>query len=205
MRMPKILTAVLLLAATSIALAAEPPRVRLETNLGTIEVELDAEKAPISTANFLGYVRDGFYDGLIFHRVIRTFMIQGGGFDADMQKRETKAPIKNEAANGLRNDRGTLAMARTNVVDSATAQFFINVVDNAFLNHTSPDPRGYGYAVFGKVVAGMDVVDRIREVPTGNLGPMRDVPREVVRIERAYVVGEEAKAEAAPAEGKPAK
>jgi len=204
MRMPKILTAVLLLAATSIALAAEPPRVRLETNLGTIEVELDPEKAPISTENFLGYVRDGFYDGLIFHRVIRTFMIQGGGFDADMQKRETKEPIKNEAANGLRNDRGTLAMARTNVVDSATAQFFINVVDNDFLNHRSPDPRGYGYAVFGKVVAGMDVVDRIREVPTGNLGPMRDVPREIVRIERAYVVGEEAKAEAAPAEEKPA-
>ena len=204
MRTLNTLVAALLLAATTVALAAEPPRVRLETNLGTIEVELDADKAPISTANFLGYVRDGFYDGLIFHRVIPTFMIQGGGFDADMQKRETKEPIKNEAANGLRNDRGTLAMARTNVVDSATAQFFINVVDNDFLNHRSPDPRGYGYAVFGKVVAGMDVVDRIREVPTGNLGPMRDVPREIVRIERAYVVGEEAKAEAAPAEEKPA-
>jgi peptidyl-prolyl cis-trans isomerase A (cyclophilin A) len=191
MRPLQILLATVVLTFAANALATEAPRVRLETNMGTIELELDSDKAPISTENFLGYVRDGFYDGLIFHRVIRTFMIQGGGFDTDMQRKPTRDPIKNEATNGLRNDRGTVAMARTGVVDSATSQFFINVVDNAFLNHRSTNTREYGYAVFGKVVAGMDVVDKIRDVPTANLGPMRDVPRQIVKIERATVVGEE--------------
>ncbi len=194
MRAPKILLAplALLLATLAFPAAAEPPRVHLETSLGDIEIELDPVNAPVSTENFLTYVRDGFYDGLIFHRVIANFMIQGGGFTPDMQPKATRAPIKNEATNGLRNDRGTLAMARTGVVDSATAQFFINVVDNAFLNHRAPDPRGYGYAVFGRVTSGMDVVDRIRAVPTGQAGPFRDVPREPVIIIRASVVGEAA-------------
>jgi len=184
----KTLLAALALACASGALAADNPRVRLETTLGVIELELDAERAPISSENFLGYVRDGFYDGLIFHRVIPTFMIQGGGFTPDMQQKQPRAPIANEAANGLRNDRGTVAMARTSVVDSATAQFFINVVDNDFLNHRAPNPREYGYAVFGRVTAGMDVVDAIRNVPTGQSGPFRDVPREAVVITRASVV-----------------
>jgi cyclophilin family peptidyl-prolyl cis-trans isomerase len=185
----KTLLATLVLACASGALAADNPRVRLETTLGVIELELDAERAPISSENFLGYVRDGFYDGLIFHRVIPTFMIQGGGFTPDMQQKQPRAPIQNEAANGLRNDRGTVAMARTSVVDSATAQFFINVVDNDFLNHRAPNPREYGYAVFGRVTAGMDVVDAIRNVPTGQQGPFRDVPRQPVVITRASVVG----------------
>ena len=184
----KTLLAALALACANGALAADNPRVRLETTLGVIELELDAERAPISSENFLGYVRDGFYDGLIFHRVIPTFMIQGGGFTPDMQQKQPRAPIANEAVNGLRNDRGTVAMARTSVVDSATAQFFINVVDNDFLNHRAPNPREYGYAVFGRVTAGMDVVDTIRNVPTGQSGPFRDVPREAVAITRASVV-----------------
>ena len=195
----KLLLATLVLATATSALSAEPPRVRLETTLGTIEVELDPVNAPISTENFLTYVRDGFYDGLIFHRVIANFMIQGGGFTEKMEKRETRAPIKNEATNGLRNDRGTLAMARTGVVDSATAQFFINVVDNAFLNHRSTNPRDYGYAVFGRVTSGMDVVDRIRAVPTTTVGGLRDFPREPVVITRASVVGESADAAPEPA------
>lgn len=195
----KLLLATLVLATATSALSAEPPRVRLETTLGTIEVELDPVNAPVSTDNFLTYVRDGFYDGLIFHRVIANFMIQGGGFTEKMEKRETRAPIKNEATNGLRNDRGTLAMARTGVVDSATAQFFINVVDNAFLNHRSTNPRDYGYAVFGRVTSGMDVVDRIRAVPTTTVGGLRDFPREPVVITRASVVGESADAAPEPA------
>ena len=137
---------------------------------GPIEIELDAEKAPESVKNFLSYVDDKFYDGTIFHRVIDSFMIQGGGFTKDMSKKDTKAPIKNEATNGLKNDNYTLAMARTGIVDSATAQFFINVKDNGFLNHTSKTPRGWGYAVFGKVSNGMDVVNKIKEVPTRLVG-----------------------------------
>ena len=199
MRPLQIALSTLALAFAATTFAAEAPRVRLETSMGAIEIELDADKAPISTGNFLGYVRDGFYDGLIFHRVIPTFMIQGGGFDTDMQRKKPRAPIRNEATNGLRNDRGTVAMARTGVVDSATAQFFINVVDNAFLNHRSTNPREYGYAVFGKVVTGMDVVDRIRDVPTSNLGPMRDVPSKIIMIERATVVGEAPQAGDKPA------
>ena len=149
----------------------------IETNHGDIHVELFEDKAPITVANFLAYIDDGHYDGLIFHRVIPNFMIQGGGMDADMKEQPTKDPIKNEADNGVGNDRGTLAMARTNVVDSATSQFFINVADNTFLNHGG---RDFGYAVFGKVTDGMDVVDKIAGVATGNHGMHGDVPREPV-------------------------
>jgi cyclophilin family peptidyl-prolyl cis-trans isomerase len=149
----------------------------IETSLGNIEVELNAEKAPISTENFLKYVDKKHYDGTIFHRVISNFMIQGGGMTEKMDEKKSDAPIKNEAANGLKNDRGTLAMARTSVVDSATAQFFINVQDNDFLNHKAANPRDFGYAVFGKVTSGMDVVDKIKAVPTGMTGGMQDVPK----------------------------
>ncbi|RYZ76223.1 MAG: peptidyl-prolyl cis-trans isomerase [Proteobacteria bacterium] len=154
----------------------------METNMGNVEIELDGEKAPISTKNFLRYVDEGFYSGTIFHRVIKDFMIQGGGFTKDMSQKSTHEQIKNEATNGLKNLRGTLAMARTSVVDSASSQFFINTVDNTFLNHTSPDPRGYGYAVFGRVTSGMDVVDKIRAVQTTMKSGMADVPAETVEI-----------------------
>jgi peptidyl-prolyl cis-trans isomerase A (cyclophilin A) len=163
-------------------LAAENPKVLLTTSLGEIEIELDAEKAPISTANFLSYVDSGYYAGTQFHRVIPGFMVQGGGFDADMQQKDPQASIKNEADNGLHNVRGTLAMARTQVRDSATSQFFINHKDNAFLDHGS---RDFGYAVFGKVVKGMDVVDKIAQVPTANRGGHQNVPREPVLITAA--------------------
>jgi len=159
--------------------------VTIKTNKGDIVIELDAEHAPISTENFLKYVESGHFDGTVFHRVIPGFMIQGGGFTPDMKQKPTLAPIENEAGNGLTNDRGTLAMARTNVVDSATAQFFINLTDNAFLNQTAPTPQGFGYAVFGKVTSGMDVVDEIAAVPTGNVGGHGDVPLEPVVIEDA--------------------
>ena len=163
----------------------------LETSLGTIKVDLYPGKAPVSVKNFLAYVEEGHYDGLIFHRVIRDFMVQGGGFTKEMKERGSKhPPIKNEADNGLSNDRGTLAMARTSVVDSATAQFFINVVNNDFLNHRGKTPQGYGYAVFGKVVEGMDVVDKIRAVPTVNRGMFQDVPSTPVTINKATVVQE---------------
>ncbi len=162
----------------------------LETNKGNIEIELNEKDAPISTKNFLDYVNEGFYDGLIFHRVMDGFMVQGGGFDKDMSQKQIKAPIKNEAGNGLKNKRGTVAMARTMVVDSATAQFFINVVDNGFLDHTDETQRGYGYAVFGKVIAGMDVVDEIKSVKTGNVKGFDDVPLEPVIIEKAHVKNE---------------
>ena len=181
----------LVIAITAAALGAHaeekkgPAMVILTTSKGEIEIELDSEKAPISSENFLAYVDAGHYDGTIFHRVIPGFMVQGGGFTPDMDQKSTKDPIKNEATNGLKNDRGTLAMARTGVVDSATAQFFINVVDNDFLNHSSPDPRGYGYAVFGKVTKGMDVVDAIVGVPTGSKGGHQDVPSEPIVIESA--------------------
>lgn len=158
------------------------PVVIMETNMGNVEIELDAEKAPISVKNFLRYVDEGFYSGTIFHRVIKDFMIQGGGFTKGMEQKPVHEQIKNEATNGLKNTRGTLAMARTSVVDSATAQFFINTVDNGFLNHSSPDPRGYGYAVFGRVTSGMDVVDKIRAVSTTSKMGMSDVPVETVEI-----------------------
>jgi peptidyl-prolyl cis-trans isomerase B (cyclophilin B) len=159
----------------------------LTTNFGDISIELNPEKAPITVANFLQYVEDGFYDGMIFHRVISNFMVQGGGFDADMQQKATKSPIKNEANNGLSNDEYTIAMARTAVPDSATGQFFINVKNNDFLNHTAPTSSGWGYCVFGKVVAGMDVVDKIKSVKTTSKGGHADVPVEPIIIEKAIV------------------
>ncbi|TCS72929.1 peptidyl-prolyl cis-trans isomerase B (cyclophilin B) [Sulfuritortus calidifontis] len=162
--------------------------VKLHTNFGTITLELDAAKAPDTVANFLQYVRDGFYDNTIFHRVIDGFMIQGGGFTADMEQKETRAPIQNEAHNGLRNMAYTIAMARTPNPHSATAQFFINVKDNGFLDFTEPSPRGYGYCVFGQVTEGRDVVDRIKKVQTGNRAGHQDVPVEPVIIERAELI-----------------
>ncbi len=189
--MRSIVARLLVLAAVAgISMAAsagkeKAPMVVLTTSKGVIEIELDSEKAPISVENFLAYVDAGHYDGTIFHRVIPGFMIQGGGFDRDMHQKPTRDPIKNEATNGLENKRGTLAMARTGVVDSATAQFFINVADNDFLDHTSADPRGYGYAVFGHVTSGMDVVDAIVGLPTTTRGGHQNVPAEPVVIESA--------------------
>lgn len=157
--------------------------VRFETSVGGFTLELDAEKAPLSVANFLAYVDEGFYDGLIFHRVIPGFMIQGGGMTPDMAQKANKAPIKNEAANGLKNKRGTIAMARTNVVDSATSQFFINLVDNGFLDHQGP--ANFGYAVFGRVVDGLDTIDRIANERTGRSRGHDDVPVNPIVIESA--------------------
>ncbi len=164
------------------------PQVQLETSHGNIVIELNRDKAPNTVANFLSYVEDGFYDATIFHRVIENFMIQGGGFDENFQQKETKAPIENEADNGLSNKRGTLAMARTNDPHSATAQFFINTVDNDFLDFKGKAPSGWGYAVFGEVVEGMDVVDKIRAVKTTMRGPHQDVPAETVLIIKASVL-----------------
>ncbi len=164
------------------------PRVLLSTSLGDITLELDPVKAPASTQNFLDYVGSGFFDGTVFHRVIPGFMIQGGGFTAEMHQKPTECSISNEAANGLKNDRGTIAMARTSAPNSATSQFFINLADNGFLNHTAPTPNGWGYAVFGKVIEGMDAVDAIAKVRTGNHGPHSDVPVEPVVINRATLL-----------------
>ena len=158
------------------------PVVVMETSEGSVQIELWADKAPISVKNFLRYVDDGFFDGTIFHRVITDFMIQGGGMTPDMKQKKTRDPIKNEASADLKNDRGTVAMARTNLVNSATSQFFINVVDNAFLNHKDKSPMGYGYAAFGKVIEGMDVVDKIRNVKTISFGQHQDVPASPVMI-----------------------
>ncbi|HEV3427970.1 MAG TPA: peptidylprolyl isomerase [Paraburkholderia sp.] len=162
--------------------------VELHTNHGVIKLELDAEKAPKTVANFLEYVKSGHYSGTVFHRVIDGFMIQGGGFEAGMKQKPTQAPIENEANNGLKNVRGSIAMARTNDPHSASAQFFINVADNDFLNHSSPTPQGWGYAVFGKVVDGLDVVEKIKSVKTGSKGFHQDVPVDDVVIEKAVVV-----------------
>lgn len=165
------------------------PRVEIETSLGNVVLELDAKAAPKSVENFLQYVKDKHYDGTIFHRVISGFMVQGGGFDAGYVQKATRAPVENEAANGLKNTRGTIAMARTNAPHSATSQFFINTVDNAFLDYKAPTPQGYGYTVFGKVISGMDVVDKIAGQPTGSGGPFRsDVPRETVLIKQVRVL-----------------
>jgi peptidyl-prolyl cis-trans isomerase B (cyclophilin B) len=161
--------------------------VKMETSMGDITLELDGEKAPDTVANFVEYANSGFYDGTIFHRVIANFMIQGGGFDNDMKQKKTREPIKNEAANGLKNDTGTIAMARTNDPNSATAQFFINVKDNGFLNHTAPSGQGWGYAVFGKVTDGMDVVHAIEKVDTTIRSGMQDVPAETVVINKVTV------------------
>ena len=160
-------------------------RVKLTTSMGPVVIELDEAKAPVSAKNFLEYVDAGHYDGTIFHRVIDGFMVQGGGFTSDMKQKPVKATIKNESANGLKNVKYTLAMARTSVRDSATSQFFINVKDNAFLDYSGESPQGWGYAVFGKVVEGTDVVDKIKGVPTGNSGGHQDVPRTPVTIEKA--------------------
>ena len=161
--------------------------VRMQTNKGTIVLELDAEKAPATVANFVEYASSGFYDGTIFHRVIPRFMIQGGGFQPGMTQKAARDPIKNEADNGLKNDLGTIAMARTSDPNSATAQFFINTKDNGFLNHSAPTPQGWGYCVFGKVVEGMDVVQEIEKVSTGTSGGHQDVPNEDVVIEKVTV------------------
>ncbi len=159
--------------------------VKLQTNFGDITIELNAEKAPVTVANFLQYVDNGFYDGTIFHRVINNFMIQGGGFDTSMNQKKAEAEIKNEADNGLSNDKYTIAMARTSAPHSASSQFFINVANNEFLNHTAPAGSGWGYCVFGKVVEGMDVVDKIKQVQTTSLKGHQDVPSSNVVIERA--------------------
>jgi cyclophilin family peptidyl-prolyl cis-trans isomerase len=182
---------VLLLALAAVAVhaavpagAAEPaPRVTLETTAGRMVLELDAAKAPVSVANFVQYVKDGFYDGTVFHRVIPTFMVQGGGFSAEMKEKPTRAAIANESRNGLKNDRGTIAMARRGDPNSATAQFFINVVDNPRLDYPSFD--GFGYAVFGKVVEGMDVIDKIRQAPTQTVGAYENVPVNPIVIKSA--------------------
>lgn len=161
--------------------------IKLHTNFGVIALELDTDKAPETVKNFIDYVQAGHYDNTIFHRVIDGFMIQGGGFEPSMKQKPTRAPIKNEADNGLKNARHTIAMARTNDPHSATAQFFINVKDNGFLDYTAPTPSGWGYCVFGKVVEGGEVVDKIKGVPTGNAGFHQDVPKEDVIIERAEI------------------
>ncbi len=162
--------------------------VKLTTNFGDITLQLNADKAPITVANFLQYVESGFYDGVIFHRVIDGFMVQGGGFDVEMKQKKTKDEIKNEADNGLSNDKYTIAMARTSIPDSASSQFFINIADNDFLNHTAKTSNGWGYCVFGKVVEGMDIVDKIAKVKTTSKAGHRDVPAESVIIEKASVI-----------------
>jgi cyclophilin family peptidyl-prolyl cis-trans isomerase len=196
--MKKLITAcaiALLLAANSDVFASNP-RVRMETTKGVVVIELYPDKAPKTVENFLRYVNEGKYDGTIFHRVIKRFMNQGGGFTPDFKKVETFAPIKNEADNGLKNKRGTIAMARTGDPHSATNQFFVNTVDNAFLDHTSKSPSGWGYCVFATVVDGMDVMDRIAKVPTGASGPFQqDVPQEEILIQKVSVIEEAAKPE----------
>ncbi len=182
------ITSAMMMTAADDAAAQANPQVLMKTSLGEIVIELYPEKAPKSVENFLKYVDDDFYDGLIFHRVIGNFMIQGGGFDKDMKQKQPRGPIPLESRNGLKNDTGTLAMARTSVPDSATSQFFINTANNASLNH--PNPDGNGYAVFGKVVKGMETVEKIAKVKTGRSGPHGDVPAEPVVIESVSRVGQ---------------
>ena len=187
--MKNIIIALLCLFISSATFAADNPRVRMETSMGVIELELNPAKAPQSVENFLRYVNEGFYDGTVFHRVIKAFMIQGGGFTSTYEKKPTHDPIANEAFNGLKNDRGTIAMARTNMPHSATAQFFINTVNNDFLNFQNKSMRGWGYTVFGKVTQGMDVVDRIEGVQTGPGGVFpQDVPQVTVIIKKVEVI-----------------
>jgi cyclophilin family peptidyl-prolyl cis-trans isomerase len=185
--MLKVLLAVLA-SVVSFAAAAADPQVEIRTNMGTIVLELDPQKAPQTVENFLQYVKSGHYDGTVFHRVIPGFMVQGGGFTPDMREKPTRGGIKNEAGNGLRNVTGTVAMARTPDPHSASAQFFINIEDNPSLDFRGPTPQGYGYAVFGKVVKGMDVVNRIVKVPTGTRPPHSDVPLKPVVIERVQLL-----------------
>jgi cyclophilin family peptidyl-prolyl cis-trans isomerase len=198
MSIARIVTLLFSLFLSGTALAADP-QVELKTGAGTIVIELYPDKAPKTVANFLQYAKDGFYDGTIFHRVISGFMIQGGGFDPDFKEKKTRAPIRNEAETCPKNTTGTIAMARTSDPHSATAQFFINVVDNAMLDFKFPTEQGYGYCAFGRVVRGMDVVERIVKVPTGP-GPAghRDVPVKAVVIESARVLDAAAKPEASP-------
>jgi len=185
----------LLISSATAADDITQKHVKLETSEGNIVLELDITRAPLSVLNFLKYVRSGHYDGTIFHRVIKNFMIQGGGFTPEIERKKTNAPILNEADNGLKNLRGTIAMARTNDPHSGTTQFFINVVDNPFLDHKSKTPRGWGYAVFGHVIKGMNVVDKIRNLPTGPNGPFQsDVPVKMVMIHKATII--ESKTEA---------
>jgi len=165
-----------------------PPVVELDTNMGAIVIELNEEKAPKTVENFLNYVKSGHYDGTIFHRIIDGFMIQGGGMDADMNEKATNKPVENEADNGLKNDAGTIAMARTQDPHSATSQFFVNVKDNDFLNHSGKNMQGWGYTVFGKVTSGMDVIEKMRGVPTGRFGMHADVPKEPVVINSATII-----------------
>ena len=174
--------------STGKIMSTAPTKVKLTTTLGEFTIQLNSEKAPLSSENFLTYVKQGFYDGTIFHRVIPGFMAQGGGFDAKFNQKQTLAPIKNEADNGLVNARGTVAMARTNDPNSATAQFFVNYKDNTFLNHTGKNASGWGYAVFAEVVEGMDVVDAMAKQATGSRGPYQDVPTVDIVITKAEVV-----------------
>lgn len=178
---------VLTWSAASLSAQEANPMVVMETSLGTITIELYKGQAPKSVENFLAYVSSGFYEATVFHRVISGFMIQGGGMTADLNSKATREPIENEATNGLKNARGTIAMARTSDVNSATSQFFISTVDNAMLDHRSTNPSEFGYAVFGMVTEGMDVVDKIRAVPTGTRGPFQDVPNEPVVIQSVRV------------------
>lgn len=191
MRFSFLQTAVLCTAVgAGSALAGTASTVTIETNLGNITVELYPDKAPKTVENFLNYVNDGHYEGTIFHRVIPGFMVQGGGFTQDFKQKSTKSPIKNEADNGLKNNRGTLAMARTSDPNSASTQFFINLVDNSFLDYSAPTTQGWGYAVFGKVITGMDIVDQIAKTPTGRAGPFAsDVPKTAVIINKITVAG----------------
>jgi cyclophilin family peptidyl-prolyl cis-trans isomerase len=186
--MKTLFAATLAALSLSASLAAAQTQVKLDTSMGAIVLKLEDARAPQTVRNFVEYVRSGHYDGTVFHRVIDGFMIQGGGFTPDMQQKPTRAPIRNEADNGLKNLNYTIAMARTNDPHSATAQFFINVKDNAFLDHRGQTAQGWGYAVFGQVVDGREVVDRIRKVPTGQRGPFGDVPREPVIIKKAEVI-----------------
>ena len=198
--MPRLLKTLLisLLAVSSLSLAAEKPKkmteptttkVKFETTVGDFVLQLDKAKAPITVENFLNYVKDGHYDGTIFHRVIKDFMAQGGGYTQDFKQKSTKASIKNEADNGLKNKRGSVAMARTPDPNSASSQFFINFKDNDFLNYTSPSPQGWGYAVFGEVVEGMSVVDEMAKIPTGPGGPMpSDVPQTPIVVKKASIL-----------------
>ena len=185
MKTIKILTALFTALLTTLSVNAKD--VTLHTNYGDIKISLDEQQAPVSAKNFLAYAEKGFYNNTIFHRVIDGFMIQGGGFESGMTQKKTEAPIKNEANNGLKNNRGTIAMARTSDPHSATAQFFINLQDNDFLNYSAPTNQGWGYAVFGKVVSGMDVVDKIAKVKTGSAGFHRDVPTEDVLIKSVTI------------------
>jgi peptidyl-prolyl cis-trans isomerase B (cyclophilin B) len=174
--------------ATENKMSEAQTKVKLSTTLGDITIQLNTEKAPLSVKNFLTYVKEGFYDGTIFHRVIPDFMAQGGGMDINFKEKKNHSPIKNEADNGLKNKRGTLAMARTSSPDSATSQFFINYKDSSFLDHTSPTPQGWGYAVFGEVIEGMDIVDAMAKQATGSRGGHQDVPKENIIINKAEVI-----------------